>query len=45
LKKIEGIEVSMFAEDVVIWSSTENNNKQQDTLEKIMNHSLELLNS
>jgi predicted solute-binding protein len=45
LKEIEGIKVSMFADDVVIWSSTKNNNKQQKTLEKIMNHSLEVLNS
>jgi hypothetical protein len=35
---------SMFADKVVIWSSAEIN-KQQRTLEKNMNHSLEFLNS
>ena len=29
LKKIEGIKVSMFVDDVVIWASAKNNNKQQ----------------
>ena len=42
LKKIEGIKVSMFVDDVVIWASAKNNNKQQRTLEKTMNHSLEV---
>jgi hypothetical protein len=45
MKKMEGIKVSMFVDNVVIWSSAEINNKQQRTLEIIMNHSLELLNS
>ena len=45
LKKIEGIEVSMFVDNVVIWASAKNNNKPQRTLEKTMNHSLEVLNS
>ena len=32
-------------DDVVIWASANNNNKQQIILEKTMNHSLEVLNS
>jgi len=43
-KKIEGIRVSMFADDV-IWASAKNSNKQQRTMEKSMNHSLEVLNA
>lgn len=35
----------MFVDDVVIWASAKNNNKRQRTLEKIMNLSLEVLNS
>ena len=44
-KKIEGIKVSMFVDNVVIWASAKNNNKQQRTLEKTMNHSLGVLNT
>jgi hypothetical protein len=43
LKKIEGIKVTMFVDDVVIWASAKNN--KQRTLEKTMNHSLEMLNA
>jgi hypothetical protein len=43
LKKIEGIKVTMFVNDVVIWASAKNS--KQRTLEKIMNHSLEVLNA
>jgi len=35
----------MFADDVVIWASAKNNNKQQKTVEKTMNHSFEVLNA
>jgi hypothetical protein len=28
LKKIEGIKVSMFTDDVMMWASANNNNKQ-----------------
>jgi hypothetical protein len=33
-KKTEGIKVSMFVDDVVIWASAKNINQQQRTLEK-----------
>jgi len=45
LKKTEGRKVSMSVDNVVIWSSAKNNNKQQRTLEKFMYHSVEVLNS
>jgi hypothetical protein len=35
----------MFVDNIVIWASAENNNKQQRTMEKTMNHSLEVLNA
>ena len=35
----------MFVDDEVNWASAKNNNKQQRTLEKTMNHSLEVLNA
>jgi len=44
LKKIEGIKVTMFVDDVVIWASAKHD-KQQRTLEKTMNHSLEVPNA
>jgi predicted nucleic acid-binding protein len=42
LKKIEGMKVTIFVDDVVIWALAKNN-KQQRTLEKTMNHCLEVL--
>jgi hypothetical protein len=45
LNNVDGIKVSMFAADIVIWTSGKNNNKQQRTLENNKNHSLEVLNS
>jgi hypothetical protein len=45
LKKIDGIKVSKSADNVVVWTSAKNNNKQQRTLENTMIHSPEVLNS
>jgi hypothetical protein len=45
LKNIEGIKVTMFVDNIVIWPSAKNNNKQQRTVEKTMNHSLEVCNA
>lgn len=45
LNKIDGIKFSMFANDIVTWTSAKNNNKQQRNLENNMNHFLKVLNS
>jgi hypothetical protein len=45
MKNIQGIKVSMFADNIVTWPSAKSNNKQQRTMKKTMNHSLEVLNA
>lgn len=45
LNKKDGIKFSMFANDILIWTSAKNNNKQQRNLENNMNHFPNVLNS
>lgn len=43
LKAVKGIQVGMFADDVVIWITGKNNKKQQNNLEHTANEALSVL--
>ena len=43
LKNVENINVSMFADDVVIWTNAKNDKNQRQKLENTMNKALETL--